>query len=178
MCDRCVELSSLVPGWSITSVEQQSYTCFSCWGTCCPEDLWEMAHAMLTLAIDLHLCLSWMEMESMSLCPSQPADFSLALTVRTCSRSGSPVVSVFYSAEWFNLESIQHHTHLYLWKLKLSIHWPILTKAFSSCNTVTVTSGKGRPHLAGPVLGVTSPFPTQEFEGSPALFSGAAEDVL
>lgn len=142
MCDRYGEPSSLAPGWSIPGVEQQSDTCFSCWGTCCPEDLWEITCAMFTLATDLHLCLFWMEMESMSLCPSQPADFSLVLTVRIYWKSGSPVVSLLYSAEGFSLESIQHHTHLYLWESKLSIHCPILTRAFFMCNAVAVASGR------------------------------------
>lgn len=73
-----------------------------------------MALAMFTLAVDLHLCLSCVEMESLRLCPFQPADFSLALTVRICWKNGSLVVSLLYSAEGFNLESIQHHTHLRL----------------------------------------------------------------
>lgn len=103
---------------------------------------WEIMCAMFTLATDLHLCLFWMEMESMSLCPSQPADLSLVLTVRIYWKSRNPVVSFLYSAEGFYLTSIWHHTDLYLWELKLSIHWPILTKAFFTCNAVTVTSGK------------------------------------
>lgn len=112
--------------WSILGAEQHFDTCFSCWGTCCPESLWEVALAVFRLVTDLRLCLSCLKIESLRLFPAQAANFSTALTVRNYWWKGSPVVCLLYPAEGFNMESTQHHTHLYLWELKHFIHWAVL----------------------------------------------------